>query len=106
MELEALPVPVAELRALEAALEAEPTALEAEATALEAAPVAEPTALEREPEAEPTALEREPEMELAAPEAELPAPAKIVVAAELVMVEPSEVTVVRKVEVAMAEPAA
>lgn len=94
-ELDAVPLAVAELRALEAALEAEPAALEAELRALEAAL-----------EAEPAALEREPETELAALEAELPAPAKMVVAAEVVIVELSEVMVVRKVEVVMAEPAA
>lgn len=105
-ELEALPVPVAEFRALEAALETEPAALEAELRALDAAPDAEPRALEAALEAEAAPLERELETEPTALEAELPAPpAKIVVAAELVIVEPSEVTVVRKVEVVMAEPA-
>lgn len=88
-ELDALAVPlaVAELRALEAALEAE---LSAELAALET---------------ELNALEREPEIELSTLEAELPVPvAKIVVGADVVMVEPSVVIVVKKNEVAMAEP--
>lgn len=99
-------MPVALLTALEAALEAELAALEAELRALEAAPDAELRALEAALEAEAAPLERELEIELPALEAELPAPpAKMVVAAEVVMVEPPEVTVVRKDEVVMAEPA-